>query len=95
MSNIILARKKLREIAEKLKAEGNKKLANELSDIVDNFMRRRKAVRRMPVHSAKVTPSVREKIIELAETTDMHASEIAAELGVNPGRVSEVLQGDR
>jgi hypothetical protein len=58
-------------------------------------MRRRKPARRAPIHSARVTPAIRDKIIDLAETTDMHSSEIAAAVGVNPGRVSEVLQGDK
>lgn len=95
MSNIILARQRIREIARRLLDRGDKEEASDLEDIVNSLMHRRRPARRAPVHSRRVSPAVRERIIELAETTDMHSSEIAAEVGVNPGRVSEVLQGDR
>ncbi len=95
MSDVVGARNKLKQIARELKKAGQKELAGRVEQIVDEDLYRKKAVRRAPVHSAKVTPDVKERILELAETTDMHESEIAAEVGVNPGRVSEVLHGDR
>jgi len=49
----------------------------------------------MPTHSRSVTPQIRAQVLELAETTDMHSAEIAVQLNLNPGRVSEILQGDR
>ena len=49
----------------------------------------------MPIHSNPVTPQIIREVRRLADTIDMHSSEIAAELEVNPVRVSEILQGDR
>jgi predicted XRE-type DNA-binding protein len=42
-----------------------------------------------------VTKAVKDRILHLAETTDMHEHEIAVSVGVNHGRVSEVLNGLR
>lgn len=95
MSDIALARRRIREIAQRLVDRGNDQEANELRNVVAGLMHRRTAVRRMSINSRRVTPAVRERIIELAESTDLHSAEIAAEVGVNPGRVSEVLHGDR
>jgi hypothetical protein len=94
MSNIILARQKIQGIRERLLAQGDHEAANQLEDVI-GLMHRRPAARRMERHSRPVSPAVRERIIELSETTEMHSAEIAAEVGVNPGRVSEILQGDR
>jgi len=94
MSDIVLARQQIREIAQRLLDGGHAQEANALHQILP-LMQRRQAARRMERHSRRVSPAIRERIIELAETTDMHSAEIAAEVGVNPGRVSEILQGDR
>ena len=92
MSNIPRARVKLRAVAKKLrKIDGD--LAKQVLSAIDDLYRE-KAVRRMAVKSKPVTPKIKARIIELAESTDMHSNEIAHELGVNPGRVSEVLHGD-
>ena len=95
MSDIGAARRRLRAIAAELEAEGRADLAHRIEEIIGGLMHRRKPARKAPRHSQHVTPEVRDKIIELAATTELHSSEIAAELNVNPGRVSEVLQGDR
>jgi hypothetical protein len=52
----------------------------------------RKAGKRAPVKSAPLTPEKRLEIVALrrADPT-LHLSEIAHRVGVNPGRVSEVL----
>jgi predicted XRE-type DNA-binding protein len=85
MSNIGLARQKIERIARKLRAQGQQDLAEELVDVVPL----------MPVRSKFVTPEIKREVIRLAETTNLHSSEIATRLGINPGRVSEILQGDR
>lgn len=94
VSNIPHVRTRMLAIAEELEAAGLDDYADELRQL-EVYTHRRTAARRAPSHSAPVTPARRARIVELAETTDMHSSEIAAEVGVNPGRVSEVLQGDR
>lgn len=94
MSDIPRARKRLRTVAKELRRLKEKKLAAELESIIDDDLYRRKPARKMRRKSVPVTASVKAKIIQLAET-DLHSDEIAARVGVNPGRVSEVLQGDR
>lgn len=94
MSDIIRARQEIGEIAEQLKNEGQADLARRLSGVI-GLLRRRAPVRRMPAHSQKVTPEIKRKVLELAGTTNLHSAEIAAQLKINPGRVSEILQGDR
>jgi hypothetical protein len=94
MSNIPLARQTIEQIARELNRAGQRDLARRLSNVT-SLLHRRPAARRMPIHSNPITPAIRQQILELARTTDMHSSEIAAQLGVNPGRVSEILQGDR
>jgi hypothetical protein len=52
----------------------------------------RKVSRKAPVKSAPLSPEKRQEIVALrrADPT-LHLSEIAHRVGVNPGRVSEVL----
>jgi hypothetical protein len=94
MSNIILARERIAQIARELRRTGQQDLARRLNDVI-GLMRRRAPARRMPSHSRPVTPQIREQVLELARTTNMHSAEIAVQLNLNPGRVSEILQGDR
>ena len=93
MSNIPKARRELVRIARRLRAYGE--AAGRIVHVIDQYLHRRSAARHMPIRSRSVTRSVREQIVDLAENTDMHSAEIAAKVGVNPGRVSEVLHGDR
>lgn len=94
MSNIPLARERIAQIANELRRAGQRDLAARLAGVT-GLLNRRPAARRMRVRSRSITPTIREQILDLARTTDLHSSEIAARLGVNPGRVSEILQGDR
>lgn len=59
-----------------------------------SMMTRERMVRRAPDKSRKITPEMKETIRRLART-DMHVGEIAHRLGINQGRVSEVLSGKR
>ncbi len=95
MSNIPKARRELVRIARRLRAYGEDEAAGRIVHVIDQYLHRRSAARHMPIRSRSVTRSVREQIVDLAENTDMHSAEIAAKVGVNPGRVSEVLHGDR
>jgi hypothetical protein len=94
MSNIIRAREQIAQIARELQRAGQNDLARRLNGTI-GLMRRRPPARRMPTHSRTVTPELRKQVLELARTTDMHSAEIAVHLNLNPGRVSEILQGDR
>ncbi|MBN8552325.1 MAG: hypothetical protein J0L52_05465 [Caulobacterales bacterium] len=95
MSDIFRARRELASLANRLEAQGLSDEAKHLRDIIMNLMFRRSPARRAPLKSRRVTAAVKQQIIDLAETTDMHSAEIAVVLNLNPGRVSEVLQGDR
>ena len=96
MSDIIGARQALGQIATELKRAGRDDLAARVDVVVEKLHRRKAARPRAPVHSAKITPEIRRQVVELATSRpDLHLSEIAAKLGLNPGRVSEILQGDR
>lgn len=51
-------------------------------------------MKRVPTRS-RMTPALAAKIKHLAATTSWYQHEIAAHLGINQGRVSEVLRGKR
>jgi hypothetical protein len=84
MSNIILARQEIEQIAYELRQMGHQDLARRLSAVI-GLMHRRAQARRMPTHSRTVTPAIRQQ----------DSAEIAVHLNLNPGRVSEILHGDR
>ncbi len=93
MSDIPKARLELHRIAHRLRTHGEDDAALRIAEVIDQYLHRRPPVRQMPIRSRPVTRQVKERIIELAINTELHAAEIAAEVGVNPGRVSEVLHG--
>ena len=62
---------------------------------VIGHMKRRPAVRMTPEKARPVTPAIRARIRHLAATSDMNQMEIGLAVGVNAGRVSEVLAGKR
>jgi hypothetical protein len=95
MSDIEAARNRLLHLAEDVEGKGLSVEADGIRQIVDECMYRRPAARRMPRKSAEVTPRLKRRVLRLADTTSMHAAEIAVRLNLNPGRVSEILQGDR
>ena len=98
MSDIPGARMKLAKIAGHLDGLKSKKmsvLAAQIQRIIDLDLYRQSPARRMKNKSRPVTKRVREEILHLANTTHMHEHEIAVAVGVNHGRVSEVLNGLR
>jgi hypothetical protein len=80
---------------DRLRALAKKHNIPELADIAD-AMYRRAATRRAGVRSPKVTPEMAEEIRQYAAAhPDLHQQDIANHFGVNVGRVSEALHGDR
>jgi hypothetical protein len=66
-----------------------------LAELAD-AMYRRAATRRAVVRSPKVTAEMAEEIrLYAAANPDLHQQDIANHFGVNVGRVSEALHGDR
>ncbi len=90
MSNIPIARELLLDVAKRAPAEQRR----EIERIVAHYLWRKPIVRRAPDKSTKLTPEIRAQIFQMAET-NMHMSEIGHALGINQGRVSEVLNGKR
>lgn len=95
MSNIKAARRRLRLIAGELIRDGQRDMGRRINAVVNDLMYRRQPARRASSHSNPITPVIIAQARNLAATTDLHSSEIASRLGVNPGRISEILQGDR
>jgi hypothetical protein len=85
---IPIARDRLRELADLHEMP-------ELRDIAD-AMYRRSATRRAQTRSPKLTPKLAEKIRQYAAANpDLHQQDIANHFGVNVGRVSDSLHGDK
>ena len=92
VSNIPKAREKLMDLAPKLPEPFGEQLLN----IVYDHLYRAPHIRKGRVKNIGVSPEVKQRIWELAEADpDMHLSEIGEIVGVNQGRVSEVLNGKR
>jgi hypothetical protein len=82
----------LKQFEEALRAQGmNMALA-----ILEKMRKEEKKTRSIAparrVSGRKMTPELARKILELHSTTDMTQQEIAFQLGVNQGRVNEVLK---
>nr|WP_295110961.1 hypothetical protein [uncultured Caulobacter sp.] len=95
MSDIGSARSRLLHVAEEIESKGLVAEATDIRAVVEECMYRRAPARRMPRKSAAVTPRLKKRVLKLADTTSLHNAEIAVKLNLNPGRVSEILQGDR
>lgn len=96
MSNVPLGRMQLNDIADLLEMNDISKTeaAQQIRVVVAVHLCREKKVRRAPTKSQPVTPEMRAQIFQLART-NMHMSEIGHRLGINQGRVSEILNGKR
>ena len=90
MSNIPLGRERLLELASRLPDDHRR----ELEMLVAAYLVREPKVRRAPTKSKAITPEMRDQIFAMSATR-MHLSEIGHRLGINQGRVSEVLNGKR
>jgi hypothetical protein len=78
--------KRLRELAK----EAN---IRELAILADALARRPQV--KGPKTSRPVTDEVRRKVLSLRETTDFSQQKIGELVGINGGRVSEILHGHR
>lgn len=95
MTNIPQARLILEDVRQELRT-GSCRPGEAAARIEEalSMMTRSTPVRRAREKSKPITPEVKAQIRQLAKT-DLHMSEIGHHLGVNPGRVSEVLRGKR
>lgn len=96
-SNIPQARTILRRLAGELQRGAVTKpvAAHQIRQCL-SLLTRASPVRRAPTAKEKLTPQLRAQIIAYARAyPDAHLSDIAEWFKVNPGRVSEVLNGRR
>ncbi len=82
----------LKEFEEALKAQGMRQALRILEKLRERDRAHRRVAPARRVAGRKMTPELARHILELHETTSMTQQEIAFELGVNQGRVNEVIK---
>lgn len=94
MSDIETGRDRLYELADELRAGRDPlTVADEIDTIIEETLYRVSPARRTPVASRKMTAALGRRARKMAGVTKMSNAQIAGRLGVNPGRVSEALNG--
>ena len=92
-SNVPEAREDIQIIVNDLRAQGDHAMADRLEAVLHK-MHRRPPVRETRKKIPAPTKSQKDQVRFLARTTDMSQLEIAVAVGLNPGRVSEILNGN-
>ncbi len=82
----------LKEFEEALKAQGMRQALAILEKLRERDRKARKAAAPRRIAGVKMTTDLALRILELHKTTSMTQQEIAFELGVNQGRVNEVIK---
>jgi hypothetical protein len=82
----------LKEFEEALKEQGMRQALRVLERLRERDRARREVAPARRVVGVRMTPELARRILELHETTGMTQQEIAFELGVNQGRVNEVIK---
>ena len=82
----------LKEFEEALREQGMRQALSVLEKLRERDRAKRKVAPARRVVGQRMTPELAHRILELHETTGMTQQEIAFELGVNQGRVNEVIK---
>jgi hypothetical protein len=82
----------LKEFEEALRAQGMRQALAILEKLRERDRKTRKVAPARRIAGVKMTPDLALRILELHKTTSMTQQEIAFELGVNQGRVNEVIK---
>ena len=82
----------LKEFEEALREQGMRQALAILEKLRERDRKKRKVSAARRVVGRKMTPDLARRILELHESTKMTQQEIAFELGVNQGRVNEVIK---
>ncbi len=82
----------LKEFEDALREQGMNMALAVLEKLRQRDRAKRSAAPPRRVRGTKMTPELARRILELHETTDMTQQEIAFDLGVNQGRVNEVIK---
>lgn len=90
-TNIPAARVELANIAETLRAKGLGDEADRITALCRDMLTRKPKGRRAPTQRRQVTPEIEAEVKHLLMTTRLPQEEIARMVGVDGGRVSEIL----
>lgn len=82
----------LKEFEEALKEQGMRQALAILEKLRERDRKARKVAPARRIAGVKMTPDLALQILEMHNTTSMTQQEIAFELGVNQGRVNEVIK---
>jgi hypothetical protein len=82
----------LKEFEEELRAQGMRQALRILERLRERDRAKRKVAAPRRIAGVKMTQDLALRILELHKTTSMTQQEIAFELGVNQGRVNEVIK---
>jgi len=82
----------LKQFEEALRAQGMQMALAILEKMRNEEKKTRSIAPARRVSGRKMTPELARKILELHSTTDMTQQEIAFQLGINQGRVNEVIK---
>jgi hypothetical protein len=82
----------LKEFEDALREQGMNMALAVLERLRERDRAKRSVAAPRRVRGTKMTPELARRILELHETTDMTQQEIAFDLGVNQGRVNEVIK---
>jgi hypothetical protein len=82
----------LKEFEDALREQGMNMALAVLERLRERDRAKRSVTPPRRVRGMKMTPELARRILELHETTDMTQQEIAFDLGVNQGRVNEVIK---
>jgi DNA-directed RNA polymerase specialized sigma24 family protein len=82
----------LKEFEEALREQGMRQALRILEALRERDRAERKVARPRRIAGVKMTADLAHRILELHKTTGMTQQEIAFELGVNQGRVNEVIK---
>jgi hypothetical protein len=82
----------LKEFEDALREQGMNMALAVLEKLRQRDRAKRSAAPPRRVRGTKMTPELARRILDLHETTDMTQQEIAFDLGVNQGRVNEVIK---
>lgn len=92
-SDVPRARGELTLIADSLRAKGDAHHANWLESMM-HLLHRKPVVRKTPVRNPPPSRAQRIRVLRLARATDLSQQAIAEVVGLNAGRVSEILNGN-
>ena len=82
----------LKEFEDALRAQGMRQALRILEQLRERDRAQRKVAAPRRVVGTRMTPDLARQILHLHDTTKMTQQEIAFELGVNQGRVNEVIK---